>query len=373
VYFYSRAALEPGAVAGGYNLYVRRLGEKPRYITTLSEEDSPDWSGYADSLTSRVSPRGRYFTFMSDGNLTGYDTRDAITRQPDEEVYLYHASEHPATEPGKLICASCDPTGARPVGIPPVAFGELPIIQAAPFAGGIASNVPPWNKRSGGPYGAKLYQPRYLSDNGRVFFNSKDALVPQDVDGTQDAYQYEPAGTGDCTTASTTYSTKSGGCVSLISSGTSTSESAFLDASETGGDVFFLTTSQLVPKDVDDIYDIYDAHLCTSNSPCFLPPPVSPPPCDNGEACKAAQTPQPLLFGAPASATFKGAGNPVSAASPPAHTGLTRAQRLARALRACGRLAKRRRSACRRRAEVRYGKPAATGPKGTRKRTRRSK
>jgi hypothetical protein len=378
LYFFSSAALGPGAVPGGYNLYVRRVGEKPRYIATLSGEDSPDWSGQdaTTNLTVHVSSNGRYFTFMSDKNLTGYDTTDAIAKVPDEEVYLYHASEHPAVEPGKLICASCNPTGARPVGfLPsnPVETSEIPIVRIEGFPGWVASNIEPWERSSGGQEGPMLYQPRSLSDSGRLFFDSKDALVPQDVDGTEDAYEYEPAGIGDCTTASTTYSTKSGGCVNLVSSGTSTSESAFLDASETGGDVFFLTTSKLVPKDVDDIYDIYDAHECKSNSPCFLPPPVSPPPCDNGEACKAAQTPQPLLFGAPASATFRGAGNPVSTPPPPAHTGLTRAQKLARALKACGRLAKRKRSACRRRAELRYGKPSSTRSKGAGKRRRRSK
>ena len=33
----------------------------------------------------------------------------------DEEVYLYHA-EIGGCEPGKLVCASCNPTGARPDG-----------------------------------------------------------------------------------------------------------------------------------------------------------------------------------------------------------------------------------------------------------------
>jgi hypothetical protein len=30
---------------------------------------------------------------MSQRELTGYDTHDAISGQPDEEVYLYHAPE----------------------------------------------------------------------------------------------------------------------------------------------------------------------------------------------------------------------------------------------------------------------------------------
>ena len=36
---------------------------------------------------------------------------------------------------------------------------------------------------------------------------------------------------------------------------------------------------------------------------------MSSPPCEEGESCKAAPTPQPEIFGPPPSATFNGAGN----------------------------------------------------------------
>ncbi len=88
------------------------------------------------------------------------------------------------------------------------------------------------------------YQPRYLSDSGRLFFDSPEALVPQDTDGVENVYEYEPAGIGSCTGVSGTFDAGVGGCVSLISSGTSSEESAFFDASVSGDDVFFLTTSQ---------------------------------------------------------------------------------------------------------------------------------
>ena len=100
-----------------------------------------------------------------------------------------------------------------------------------------------------------------------------------------------------------------GGCVALISSGTSSSESAFYDASENGDDVFFTTTSRLVGEDYDNGYDVYDAHVCGAEGvPCRTAP-VAPPPCDSGDSCKAAPSPQPELFGPAPSATFNGAGN----------------------------------------------------------------
>jgi len=122
-------------------------------------------------------------------------------------------------------------------------------------------------------------------------------------------YEYEPAGVGSCATSQTIYSTAAGGCQSLISSGTSPQESAFLDASESGGDVFFLTLQKVLRGDENDAPHVYDAHECTPTAPCFPTPPVPPPPCETGEACKAAPNPEPATFGQPPSATFSGAGN----------------------------------------------------------------
>ena len=88
---------------------------------------------------------------------------------------------------------------------------------------------------------------RVMSDDGsRVFFNAYDALVPGDTNGTQDVYQWELPGTGDCTTANPSYSEQNGGCVSLISSGQSPQVSEFIDASADGKDVFFTTGSSLL-------------------------------------------------------------------------------------------------------------------------------
>lgn len=250
----------------------------------------------------RVSPDGRFVAFMSDHDLTGYDNRDAISGQPDIEVYLYDAITN------KLVCASCNPTGARPRG---TTFFNNGALVGGVFLGSepwTAASLPPWTNSLYGPEG-ELYQPRFLSDTGRLFFNSVEALVPQDVNGTQDVYEYEPVGVGSCSTSSVTFGERSGGCVGLVSSGSSPDESAFMDASETGGDVFFITTAKLAPADYDDALDVYDAHECTTAVPCFASEPVSPPACSTGDACKAAPTLQPTIFGAPPSATFSGAGN----------------------------------------------------------------
>lgn len=208
-----------------------------------------------------------------------------------------------------------------------------------------------------------FYQSRYLSDSGRLFFNSSDALVPQDVNGTEDVYEFEPSGVGSCEEASSTFDAATGGCVSLISSGKSAGESVFLDASEGGGEVFFLTSAQLVPQDTDTSLDVYDARECTAQSPCVSAP-VSPSECTTTDSCRAAPTPQPSIFGSPSSATFSGTGNPTPAPVPETTNAkakakpLTRAQKLADALKECKKKKpKKMRSACERQARKQYGAP----------------
>jgi hypothetical protein len=282
---------------------------------------------------------------MSQRDLTGYDTTDASERElesgegrqhADEEVYLYHAETSPSgrLEPGRLVCASCDPTGARPDGeryfVAKIA--DLGSTENMRYVGGydvweenqwLAANIPGWVD-----YDPKhgVHQPRYLSNSGRLFFNSHDALVPADVNGQWNVYEYEPPsnggeGEGDCTTStrgvSDVYSPQAEGCVGLISSGESSEQSAFLDASASGGDVFFMTTSQLVPQDVDHAYDVYDAHECTSKAPCFPVAAEVPPPCTTEASCKPSPEPPPSIYGAPASATFSGPGNITPEVAPP--------------------------------------------------------
>jgi hypothetical protein len=387
VYFVANGVLgEPsGAVPGECargnasalcNLYVlHREGGvwgKPRFIAVLSQGDANDWSLLLNTQPTRVSPNGQWLAFMSQRSLTHYDNRDAASGQPDQEVFLFDASRPVSLGVSGVAdnptCASCNPTGARPHGREfgknfPL-FGGFGVWSANTW---LAANIPGWT-----PY-AELharYQSRYLSDSGRLFFNSNDALVPQDVNGTEDVYQYEPAGSVNgegkpqCTLATATFGERSGGCVGLISSGSSSEESAFLDASENGSDVFFLTSAKLSPKDVDTSVDVYDAHECTSSSPCLSSSSASPPPCITEAACKASPTggraSNQSIFGAPASATFSGPGNLTPAPPPPAKptAAQLRAKKLAAALSSCRKRykhSKQRRSSCEKQARRAYG------------------
>jgi hypothetical protein len=364
-YFASGSVLAQGAVpascafesesSGLCNLYVSH-GGVTRLVAVVSNEDSKDWQiNELKAMTSRVSPDGRWFAFMSQRGLTGYDTRDAVSGKPDEEVYLYHAPADLASEAGMLVCASCNPTGARPIG---VEYEKLNGNLVGGFSvwgshQGIAANVPGWT-----PYrlDASLYQSRYLSDGGRLFFNSNDALVPQDVNGNEDVYEYEPPGTGGCTSGSVRFSERSGGCLGLVSSGQGTGESAFLDASGNGSDVFFVTAGKLVSQDYDTALDVYDARECSAQASCYPAMVAVSPPCGTGDACKPSPSPQPAIFGSPASATFVGKGNASTPQPGPIvkAKSLSRAQKLARARKACHSRKGKRRRVCERQARARY-------------------
>jgi hypothetical protein len=363
VYYVATGVLASGAVSGEDNLYVSHYdgaGWTTTLIATLAkvdqfreEVDPNSATVHWEYMAARVSPNGRYLAFMSSRALTGYDNSDAVSEQPDEEVYLYDATAN------RLVCASCSPSGARPIGVYESNSQELTIDDVGEWTHRwLAADIPGWRApgTSNSDDVPPVSQPRYLSDSGRLFFNSVDALVPQDTNGVADVYEYEPVGVGSCASGGGAFSERSDGCVSLISSGTAGSESAFMDASENGDDVFFTTASSLVPEDVDTSNDVYDAHVCSAAVPCTQPP-VLPPPCTSGDSCKAAPMLQPEIFGAPSSATFSGSGNVPSVSVKPSvgSKSLSRAEKLARALKSCrAKKRRRQRTACERQARRLY-------------------
>ncbi len=416
VYFVANGVLAPGATPGQCarspesgepsppgatcNLYVSE--ETPgdpgvretRFIAAFSAQDGADWaqnpgSGLAGSqdnlstLTASVAPNGRYLAFMSDQPLTGYDNQGAASGEADEEVYVYDAAT------SRLTCVSCDSTEA-PGGSWTRPHGVFDTTQSGEGVGllvdrpeiwherWLAGSIPGWDfNRNYSSTASALYQPRYLSDSGRLFFDSPDALVPSDTNGKQDVYEYEPNSVGTCES--------SGGCVGLISSGASEHESVFLDASENGNDAFFMTTSPLVPADIDNSFDIYDAHVCTSSSPCLQYPNGSSNQCENTGQCRLETVTPPSTI-APATATYTGPGNPTSTTAEHKVAAtkttskprtLTRTQKLTKALKACRARYKRlgkRRQRCERQAHAEYGplKKHKTGKSTRRSRTTRS-
>lgn len=298
VYFVAKAAL-PGTTApsstcsgsgqgvtGTCNLYLWR--EDPTthaaavsFIAQLEGGgDRLDWSPRTKGTsnlntlpTARVSTDGQTLLFASVRSLTGY------ANAGKSEIYRYRWGATPS-----LVCVSCSPTDAAPVG-----SATLTSLQAF-FR----------------PTTTAAILARNLSGDGnRVFFETPDPLVPADLNGVQDVYEWEAKGAGSCEGES-----EDGGCLYLLSTGTSPLPSYFADASESGDDAFLFTAQQLVGQDKDELLDVYDARV---EGGLVGQNPVTSEPC-RGEACKApASLPPPAE--SPGSASFLGPGNQV----PPHH------------------------------------------------------
>jgi Tol biopolymer transport system component len=263
VYFEAEGALASGATRGQRNRYVWRAGT----TTFLAALANLSLGGLTGQAAPKVSKDGRFLAFASPQSLTGYDNTAAGTGKPDREIYLYDAAAN------SLVCASCNPSGAAPTG------------------------GPRWGT------GTSL-NPRNLSEDGRVFFDTPEALLPADTNGKRDVYEFEPSGVGSCSDP--------GGCVSLISTGTGSQDTWFIEASPSGDDVFLREYQKLVPADKqEEARTIYDARVNGG-----LPEPVPPPACTTADACRTAPAPQPSIFGAPASQTSSGAGNLLVSAPP---------------------------------------------------------
>ncbi len=239
------------AVAGKPNLYGWVEGTT-RFIATLLGADSSDWQASPAVRSAEAAPAGRYLAFQSTAQLTGVNNvglcqieSGEYVNAPCPEAFLYDS------ETQALRCPSCNPTNSAPLGA-----SVLRLIKGAQ---------------------GFLAQPRYLTDSGRLYFDTRDSLTIADTNGVEDVYQYEPGGLGSCN--------DQGGCVALISNGRGGSDANFLTVDESGENVFFTTRNALVPADRDQLIDLYDARVGGG-----IPEPPPPVVC-GGEAC---QPPTPV-------------------------------------------------------------------------------
>jgi hypothetical protein len=246
---------------------------------------------------SRVTPDGRFLMFEAahgDELRPRYDQSHCTSGNANNastgcsEAYVYRADSSTPTDPD-LVCASCNPSGA-------------------PATANAWVN---WHPNAATSVGTHLSHA--FSDDGRyVFFSTPEALVPEDVNGKFDVYEYDvPAGT-----------------TRLLSSGKDPSDSFFLDASANGRDVYFVTRARLVGWDTDKAFDLYDARVGGG-----FPEPVVPPAECMGDACQGQYGPVSGLD-TPGSINLSSPGNlkpVVSTGSRPS----SKAQKLKKALRVC--------------------------------------
>ena len=225
------------------------------------------------SLAARVSPSGSYLMFATTKKIKEangeYNNEDKnISLQQDWERYEYSLAS------GSVICVSCNPNRSeRPQQPEKKYFAPL-----GPFV----------EVRDGALQ-------RYVTDNGTVFFETYDPIVPQATNKTVNVYQWTPEGVGDCPSGTPV------GCTQILDSGASPFPTYLVDASANGQDVFLTTYAQLAPGiDEDGLRDIYDVRVGGG----VLPPPP-PPSCS---IAKDECQPQGAGLGAQGHASESGAG-----------------------------------------------------------------
>jgi hypothetical protein len=128
-----------------------------------------------------------------------------------------------------------------------------------------------------------------LTDDGRVFFDSADALVAADTDAKQDVYEWEPQGSGNCEESSASFVKGEAACLALTSAGTSTFDSGLLSADADAKDAYFFTRDGLAAQDENGpTMKIYDAREEGGFFHEF--PPVV---CKASDECHGAASPAP--------------------------------------------------------------------------------
>jgi hypothetical protein len=326
IYFTALGRLVPGAgrttvensAGRTANVYLYARG-RVTFIATVERAEAAHNYGEGRAVGTplgashaAVTPDGSVLVFDSNSRLSAYDN------EGHPELYRYDEAS------STIACVSCSPAGLAPNGVGPTVFRT---------------------SFQGDPLGAAEQFGGLSEDGSTVFFASVDRLLPAALNAAEpdaenplyDVYEWHDR------------------VLSLISTGTSGSSDFLLGASPSGSDVFFLTGEQLVSQDGDGAYDIYDARVGGG-----FATPAFPAPCTSPDTCRSMIA-TPATPVAPASIGFSGPGNTAvvaesqAPAPPRAAKRLTRAQKLARALKACMRKPKRRQAACRARALRAYG------------------
>jgi len=219
IYFYSPELLDG---ARGFpdkrNLYVYRNGDV-QHVTTMEP------GGGATRIN--VAPDGAKMAFISSSRLTPYDNEGKA------EMYRYDANTR------ALQCVSCVPSG------------DAPNFSIEGSQRGL-----------------------FMTHDGRTFFATRDALVPQDANGIKDVYEFVAGrpqlistGTGD-------------------NAGNAFQPAGLVGVSGDGIDAFFATYETLVPQDENgEQLKFYDAR---TNGGFQVDKP--PAPCEAADECHGADS-----------------------------------------------------------------------------------
>jgi hypothetical protein len=345
VYHEGSTELIPGTPGGGYTS-AGPFGKHPGgLIANGRPAEYPETSNMP--VASGGESDGSHLLFIDTAQLTGYENKE------HQEAYVYDA------ETGDVTCISCNPLRPNE----PEARGDTQLITNLALDFSDAQYHSP--------------SPPFISDDGsRAVFETTEALVSQDTNGTADVYEWERAGSEGCAAESLqveslaespVYSVIDGGCLYLLSSGLGrevpNAESIvdgthLVGASENLEDIYIRTSESLLPG-LDNASKLYDVRI-DGGFPYASPSRG----CEAGR-CKAGG--EPAMSGESTTEAFTGPGDVKSTnARHDIRSAIAaRERKLMRALRSCRRRRdKRRRIVCERTARRRFD--AGSGVRGGR-------
>jgi hypothetical protein len=273
IYYLSPEQLHgANGVNGMQNLYVYRHG-KNQFVAALDPAGIACTVGLqggpcSENAVARmeVTSDDSFMAFLTASNVTGYDS------QGKSELYLYR----PATE--EMECVSCIPSGEPP-----------------------SSDV--YASHNG----------KYLTDDGRTFFETKDALVPQDTNEASDVYEFVE-GRPQLITTGTNVGNETFGLATIMAL------PGLVGVSADGTDVFIATYDVLVGQDRNgEAIKIYDAR---SGGGFQFTPPV--PPCVAADECHGPGSEAPVIPANGTGSNLGAAGNVQSGGSLSAKSGKKR-------------------------------------------------
>ncbi len=229
--------------------------------TSSRNNDEKLWK--ADIRHAQSTPRdGRFLVFSSSAQLTPGDT------DTTKDIYRYDS------ESGDLSRVSVGEDGFDDNG----------------GSSSIGSEIAAPNFTSSTVVNQREMNDREVSENGKtIVFSTADPLSSKAVNGFASVYEWHE------------------GEVHLISSGTASEADGRPVITPSGDDIFFVTSSNFVPEDTDELADVYDARIEGG----FPGPPAADVAC-SGDGCQGplSLSPTPLSIG---TATQAGGGNIVSA------------------------------------------------------------
>jgi hypothetical protein len=346
VYFVAEGALSgPNAeglapVSGKDNLYLYNADdESVRFIATLSASDSQDWKLEDNRRTAQVTGDGNFLAFFSTEDLTGPEDTSTAS-----QLFEYDAKAQ------RLVRVSIG-QGSQVGYFCPVTKRIEPGFNCnGNVTDGNLAPVIPLPSYENNAIPTETASTLAVTEDGRVFFMSRDPLAPSAVEGSKNIYEF------------------AGENVYLVAIGEDPqSEFAAFQESfnehdrlvttdASGRDLFFGAVGQLVPQDTDSQGDVYDARVEGGF------PGVSAPATCDGEACRDLGEAGPLIS-APSSVGI--APEVISELAPNLANHpkiVTNSSKLRHALSLCRRTRGKRRHVCESAARRRYGVIAGSKP-----------